>query len=294
MARSKARTNSLPKKLDDLIEFFETHDMGEYWDQMPEAHFDIRTRKRTKTRQETFLDYLGVEEQNLLTSFVNFRQEFGLFDRIDYIYRQPLLRLKVSEDESIVPLLCLFVHTHLYFSISCILRSHLSEALSATRKAIDAGLTAYVLILNPDQAERYVNRDKYFQFVKGNMEKEIKNDHSLYPLAHSLLNIHGLCSQFGSHADFSSFFHRLETKPRLDNESEVLVGYFQFPSNTENYRFYYLTVLQAFFLIFQIFKTFFDKKLRIIDPDWEHAIGQLELTLGNLRQTAYDRFASKS
>jgi hypothetical protein len=27
--------------LDELVKFFETHDFGEYWDQMPEAHFDM-------------------------------------------------------------------------------------------------------------------------------------------------------------------------------------------------------------------------------------------------------------
>ncbi len=33
-------------KIDELVEFFDTHDMGEYWDQMPEAHFDIDIRSR--------------------------------------------------------------------------------------------------------------------------------------------------------------------------------------------------------------------------------------------------------
>ncbi len=32
--------------LDELVEFFDTHDLSEYWDQMPEAHFkvDIKTK----------------------------------------------------------------------------------------------------------------------------------------------------------------------------------------------------------------------------------------------------------
>ena len=47
MARSKAQDIPLPKKLDDLVEFFETHDLGEYWDRMPEAHFEIDIKKRT-------------------------------------------------------------------------------------------------------------------------------------------------------------------------------------------------------------------------------------------------------
>ncbi len=47
MARSKAREHRLPKKLDDLVEFFETHDMGDYWDQMPEAQFEIDVKRKT-------------------------------------------------------------------------------------------------------------------------------------------------------------------------------------------------------------------------------------------------------
>ena len=47
MARSKSQTHPVPKKLNSLIEFFETHDMGEYWKQMPEAQFEIDIKKRT-------------------------------------------------------------------------------------------------------------------------------------------------------------------------------------------------------------------------------------------------------
>lgn len=40
---------SMPKfnSLDDLVKFFETHDLGEYLDRMPEAHFDIDVKRRT-------------------------------------------------------------------------------------------------------------------------------------------------------------------------------------------------------------------------------------------------------
>ena len=47
MARSKAQEVPLPKKLDELVEFFETHDMSDYWDRMPEAHFEVEIKKRT-------------------------------------------------------------------------------------------------------------------------------------------------------------------------------------------------------------------------------------------------------
>lgn len=45
----KSKPKSLPrfKSTRELVEFFETHDMGEYWDLMPEAHFDIEIKGRT-------------------------------------------------------------------------------------------------------------------------------------------------------------------------------------------------------------------------------------------------------
>jgi hypothetical protein len=46
MARSK--TESLPRgSIDELVEFFDTHDMGDYWDQMPEVHFDVDIQRRS-------------------------------------------------------------------------------------------------------------------------------------------------------------------------------------------------------------------------------------------------------
>jgi hypothetical protein len=45
----ESKSESMPKfsSLGELVEFFETHDLGEYWDHMPEAHFDIDIERRT-------------------------------------------------------------------------------------------------------------------------------------------------------------------------------------------------------------------------------------------------------
>lgn len=33
--------------LDELVEFFDTHDMGEHENDLPEAHFDVELRRKT-------------------------------------------------------------------------------------------------------------------------------------------------------------------------------------------------------------------------------------------------------
>ena len=45
----KLISKPMPKfsSLGELVEFFDTHDLGEYWDSMPKAHFDIDIKKRT-------------------------------------------------------------------------------------------------------------------------------------------------------------------------------------------------------------------------------------------------------
>ena len=46
MARSKPKTLPQHKSYDELVGFFETHDMGDYWDQMPEADFKVNIKRK--------------------------------------------------------------------------------------------------------------------------------------------------------------------------------------------------------------------------------------------------------
>ncbi|MBM3127717.1 MAG: hypothetical protein FJ009_03680 [Chloroflexi bacterium] len=47
MAKNKTKTMPKHRSLHETVEFFETHDMGDYMDAMPEAHFDINLQRRT-------------------------------------------------------------------------------------------------------------------------------------------------------------------------------------------------------------------------------------------------------
>ena len=47
MAENKSKNMPHFASLDELVEFFDTHDLGEYWDQMPEAHFEVDIETRT-------------------------------------------------------------------------------------------------------------------------------------------------------------------------------------------------------------------------------------------------------
>jgi len=47
MPENKSRELPHFSSIDELVDFFETHDLGEYWDQMPEVHFDVDVKKKT-------------------------------------------------------------------------------------------------------------------------------------------------------------------------------------------------------------------------------------------------------
>jgi hypothetical protein len=46
MAESKAKTLPKMNSMSELVDFFDTHDMGDYWEQMPEVDFEVGIKGR--------------------------------------------------------------------------------------------------------------------------------------------------------------------------------------------------------------------------------------------------------
>jgi hypothetical protein len=46
MSKNKSKSVPPSRSLDDLVKFFDTHDTGEYWKDMPEAHFEVSIKDR--------------------------------------------------------------------------------------------------------------------------------------------------------------------------------------------------------------------------------------------------------
>ncbi len=46
MAKSTAKTLPEFDSTAELVDFFDSHDMGDYWEQMPEAEFEIKIKRR--------------------------------------------------------------------------------------------------------------------------------------------------------------------------------------------------------------------------------------------------------
>jgi hypothetical protein len=46
MEKSKSKTLPRFRSLDELVKFFDTHDLGEYWEEMTEVHFEVDIKRR--------------------------------------------------------------------------------------------------------------------------------------------------------------------------------------------------------------------------------------------------------
>lgn len=206
-----------------------------------------------------FLDYLGIEEGNLYKSLVNLNEELLFLKKLDACYQLLMKRadsIAIEDLDLLVFQLLGFVHYHFYFSNNCLLRGHISESFASMRAAIDATFIAYKIVLQPDTATNYLKRKNAFRNIKGHIKKQNKEDPSSYPLAPPLLKAHEACSQFGSHADISTFFNRLETKRTVVDEKENLemkFFYFQFPVDVEEFYKYFLYLMNHYLMMLALF-----------------------------------------
>lgn len=61
MAKNNAKPIPQFNSVNELVEFFDKHDMGEYWDQLPKAEFEvnIKTRKHLVAIDEKIIPKLN-------------------------------------------------------------------------------------------------------------------------------------------------------------------------------------------------------------------------------------------
>ncbi|GAG90838.1 unnamed protein product, partial [marine sediment metagenome] len=135
--------------------------------------------------------------------------------------------LNPGNEEPIICNLYMFVQYHYYFTFVTFLRQHLSESMFSLRKAIDAALTAYYIIEEPNEVYNYLEKDDKFKFIKNTIKKIRSDDPSKFVLAKDLIVYHEECSEYGSHADISSFINRLDIEEdSSDSTKKIHFGYF--------------------------------------------------------------------
>lgn len=228
------------------------------------------------------LEFLGAEHTNFLISFNAFRQEFSAFSHIDTLYQVGVRTAEVPPSSMVTMQLLIFCHYHLYFSTTTLMRCHLSDAFASLRVAIEASLHAYRIIAGDGTVEQYVNRDKTFLYSVNRIRKAREKDPEFLPLAGHLLKIHEACSQYGSHADFDAFTHRLQmVRARVPM---MQVHYFQKPERTADFQFYMVTLLHTFVVILNVFEGFLKNEMKTVDDAWSGELREIGETLERWRR----------
>jgi hypothetical protein len=223
-----------------------------------------------------FLEYLGREEEHLHKNLRNLKNELNLFYAIDYLYKKPLQRLDPNDRETVIARLFHFVHSQLYFSLNCLLRSHLVEFLSAIKKAMEASLKAYKILMDqgsfPDAPD-----ESRFQDIFKEMRIEILRNVSRYPLAPDLIKIYENFSNYNLGADLDLLMD--QSKPyEFENtfRANFLPPHARFSKEEIRYKFYYVQTLYAFLLMYLIFNIYLNEKIKALDdPSREMPINEL-------------------
>ena len=231
------------------------------------------------------LEYIGAEETNLLVSINLCRRDMDAFPKLDGLFQAPLQKidLKVKDRKNLsdterhrmtVLALYLYVHYHLYSTMTNILRCHLSDAFSQTRKAIDATLTVCRLVRQPETLNQYLERHGSYLNIKRSIEKANMETETAYPDTEGVINFHDICSQYGSHADASSFVHRAEiTEPNNLGKSMFRLLMFQKPDSDLEFRYYIVQLIFIYAQMLWLMRDFVGGLAEKFDnDDWSKAI----------------------
>lgn len=232
--------------------------------------------------QTNLLEFIGAEQTNLLVTMTKCHADIAkMFPQLDGAFQAPLGFIDVNvEDEykKTILSLYLFTHYHLYFSTVCLLRCHISDSLGSTRKAIDATLSAYRLIEYPDTLSLYQQRDWSYQNIKSYIAKQIKLDSTKFIHATQLIRLHDLCSEFGSHADISSFIHRVSIESTGGMDKGLFkINMFQTPDTDIELHRYLVETLLAYTHMTKVFSAFIGGLVVGLDvAAWNAQIDKLE------------------
>jgi hypothetical protein len=219
----------------------------------------------------SLLSFIAAEHENELVSTLKHAQELQWLSRIDGLLRAPIADLDVPKGLQAIAQLYLFITFHLYTTVVNLMRLHLAEALGCERKAIDAALSAYEMLTDSESISAYHDREWKFLNIKAFIDKARKKDPEAYPLARDLLCTWDHCSEFGAHADLSTFAGRLNQTPIAEDPDKQLLHffYFQAPSSEDEARFLYVDVFANFIAMSKIFDPLFKAHSKGVDwPNW--------------------------
>jgi hypothetical protein len=215
--------------------------------------------------------FVSIENENFLNTLASFGDEKKILTKLQDLYSAVIKTRELNENDLVLYQLLTLTHYHFLFSLSCLMRAHLSEAFASVRVAIDASLIASVIIKDRAAQVAYVKRQKPFDKLNRHLKNLIENGTELHYAVPHLLRFHGICSTFASHADISSFVHRVAFT-RTGEQRGLDLQYFQFSQNKARRKVHCLNIFYCFVLILDLFSDFLVDEQRVVSTEWRNDV----------------------
>lgn len=221
------------------------------------------------------IEFIGLEYHNELASVANLKEEFLFLKELDEIYQEIQHAFMATPNNQIITIMFLQAHTEFYVGMSQFLRCHLSKAFLSLRIAIDASFNAYYLTKHSEHTKDFIDdkgplQKKVFWRIKDYISKKPQ----VFPLAHKLIKIHEVASNFAAHSSMQSIAYKYESENK-----EMLLCYFD-KLQINEFMWHYFVLLIGYFKIWQLFyNCFFINELKIVCPERDRRVAAFEKNL---------------
>lgn len=125
-------------------------------------------------------NFVSIENENCLNTLAGFDDEKTILATLQGLYAAVIKPRKLSENDLVLFQLLTLTHYHFLFSLSCLMRCHLSEAFESVRIAIDATLIASVIIKDRASQVAYVKRQRPFDKLNRHLKNLVENGTELH------------------------------------------------------------------------------------------------------------------
>ncbi len=231
------------------------------------------TIKRTPPN---LLQFLGMEERQLLVSLAKMQEEMGYIAQLEGLYGAATSYKEVRPDDYVIFQLLTFTHYHFLFTLACQMRCHMSEAYASARAAIDAALIAAHIIKDRPAQVAYAKREKPFDNFARYIGNLIKDGKPLpHPLMTTLIDQQKKISMFAAHADVGSFIHRVRDTTDGSGTRMLAIEYFQFARDDDERKLYTLNLLHTFVMILDVFADFLIGEQEAVLAAWKEQLHRL-------------------
>jgi hypothetical protein len=238
----------------------------------------------------TLQDYLKTGQANLERGLEQEPRLVAWFERLNVLYHEggDAILVPPNVPPFWIAALAHLTHQRLHFTMACFLWTQRGEALACVRRGLDATLNGLVLDREPKWFEAFKASASPFTRITSYLSKRSEQ----YPEAQPLVELHGMCSQYASHADFSVLPPLLRVVARnVAGDARTLVQWFHpHQDDPELDHAYGLDLMLAFALMLKTWAPWITRNSPKLAGDWMTRVEVVYLEIVREQEAIYESF----